>query len=69
MSEKEQAEAIRLLTEWLAISKPDASNADDQGNQRAEAASRLRILIDRTSRFLRNESPTPNPESHGQRRS
>jgi len=54
VSEKEQAQALKLLAEWLAAARENIHD-DTPGD-----------LLDRTEKFLRLSLP---PESHGQRRS
>lgn len=56
MSEREQAAALKLLREWLALMRPIADVLDV-----AEVD-----LIERTDKFL--ALSTPEPESHGNRR-
>lgn len=61
VSEKEQADAVKLLTEWLRASANVAG-----GHATAADQNKLRELRERTEKFL--TLPLV-PESHGQRRS
>lgn len=57
MSEKEQAQALKLLREWIALMQAI----------RASLGPTELALLERSEAFLR--IPPPSPESHGQRRS
>lgn len=57
MSEKEQAQALKLLREWVEMMQ----------RIRASLGPSEVALLERSEAFLR--IPLPAPESHGQRRS
>ncbi len=57
VSEKEQAQALKLLEEWVRRMQAI----------RASLAAEELDLLERSERFL--TLPLPTPESHGQRRS
>jgi len=70
VSEKEQAESLKLLHAWLSLFKLPAAPAhagDGPPPDELPDAGKLASLIERTDKFLALSVPAP--ESHGQRRS